>query len=102
MRQLPSHALRFLALTAAFVSSPAMAYVGPGPGLTMIGSLIGLIGSVVVALLMVVIWPLRLYIKKKKAAKAAPPAAGGAQAIAKEEKSEAAGEPGNDPTIPSA
>ncbi|NBO18273.1 MAG: hypothetical protein EBV03_03430 [Proteobacteria bacterium] len=53
----------------ALASSPATAYVGPGPGLTMIGSLIGLVGSVVVALLMVVIWPIRLYYKKLKGGK---------------------------------
>lgn len=74
--------LAFAALVFALTASPAAAYVGPGPGLTMIGSLIGLVGSVLVALAMVVVWPLRLYMKKKKAAKAkdagtppAPPAA---------------------------
>lgn len=58
-----------LSTLLALASAPAMAYVGPGPGLTMIGSLIGLVGSVLVALLMVLIWPLRLYLKKKKAKK---------------------------------
>jgi membrane associated rhomboid family serine protease len=52
---------------------PAMAYVGPGPGLTMIGSLIGLVGSILLALLMVLAWPLRLYLKKQKAKKAGTP-----------------------------
>lgn len=66
------------ALFLALATSPALAYVGPGPGLTMIGSLIGLVGSVLVALLMVVVWPLRLYMKKRKkpaSAEAAAPEA---------------------------
>lgn len=63
------HHVFYTALAGLLLAStPVCAYVGPGPGLTMIGSLIGLIGSVVVALLMVVIWPIRLYLKKKKAA----------------------------------
>jgi hypothetical protein len=49
-----------------------MAYIGPGPGLSMIGSLIALIGSVFVALFMVVFWPLRIYYKRWKRKKSAP------------------------------
>ena len=62
--------LAFIAVSL-LISSPALAYVGPGPGLTMIGSLIGLVGSVVLAVVMVLAWPLRMYFKKKKARKAA-------------------------------
>ena len=57
-----------LVMALGSIAIPAHAYVGPGPGLTMIGSLIGLVGSIVVALLMIILWPLRLYMKKKKAA----------------------------------
>lgn len=53
-----------------FASFPALAYVGPGPGLSMLGSALGLIGAVLFALLVVIAYPLRLlYIKlrgKKK------------------------------------
>lgn len=70
---LHSFRFAFAALFIAALADPAMAYVGPGPGLTMIGSLIGLVGSVVVALLMVIIWPLRLYYKKMKAKKPSAP-----------------------------
>ncbi len=55
--------------TASLVASPALAYVGPGPGLTMIGSLFGLIGSIFAALFMILLWPIRLYYKKMKARK---------------------------------
>ena len=57
-------------LAAALAAAPALAYVGPGPGLTMLGSLVGLVGSLFVALFMILAWPLRLYYKKMKARKA--------------------------------
>lgn len=75
--------LTAFAIAFALCASPALAYVGPGPGLTMLGSLVGLVGSLVAALLMILAWPLRLYYKKMKARKEsgndttppAPPAA---------------------------
>lgn len=54
----------------ACLSLPAMAYVGPGPGLSMIGSLFALVGSVFAALFMVVFWPVRVYYKRWKRRKA--------------------------------
>ena len=45
----------------------AAAYVGPGPGLSMLGSLFTLVGGVVVALLMVLLYPIRLLLKRRKA-----------------------------------
>jgi hypothetical protein len=53
--------LFFLLLTA-----PAQAYVGPGPGLSMLSSLITLIGGIFLALFMIVFYPLRLFLKKRK------------------------------------
>ena len=55
------------ALLIAFMASPAIAYIGPGPGLTMLGSLVGLVGSLFAAFFMILAWPLRLYYKKYKA-----------------------------------
>lgn len=54
----------------ALAAQPAAAYVGPGPGLTMLGSLVGLVGSLLVAVFMILLWPMRLYYKKMKARKA--------------------------------
>lgn len=68
--------MRFAALfifLTAFAANPVFAYVGPGPGLTMLGSLVGLVSSVVIAVLMLLLWPARLYYKKMKARKANPP-----------------------------
>jgi membrane protein implicated in regulation of membrane protease activity len=44
----------------------AMAYIGPGPGLSMLGTLITLVVGVVVALLMVFAYPIRLMLKRRK------------------------------------
>ena len=57
------------AVLVGLLAAPAAAYVGPGPGLTMLGSLVGLVGSLLLALLMILAWPIRLYYKKMKAAK---------------------------------
>lgn len=49
------------------VAFPASAYVGPGPGLSMLGSALGLLAAVGFALLVVVAYPLRLlYLKFRK------------------------------------
>ncbi|MGE0755343.1 MAG: hypothetical protein AB7L92_09340 [Alphaproteobacteria bacterium] len=53
----------FLMLTLA---SPALAYVGPGPGLTMISSFFTLVAGIIVALFFVVFYPVRQYLKRKK------------------------------------
>ena len=48
-----------------FVLSPfTMAYVGPGAGLTLIGSLIGVVVAVFMALTVIIFWPLRLLIRR--------------------------------------
>lgn len=49
--------------------APAYAYVGPGPGLSMLGSFFALISGVVIALIMVLLWPIRLAVKHIKARK---------------------------------
>jgi uncharacterized membrane protein len=54
-----------------FVLSPfTMAYVGPGAGLTLIGSLIGVVVAILMALGVVIFWPLRLLIRKIRGKKA--------------------------------
>jgi hypothetical protein len=41
-----------------------VAYIGPGPGLGMIGALIGLVVTVITAIGAVLLWPLRALLKK--------------------------------------
>ncbi len=50
-----------LALTAA----PALAYVGPGAGLSMLGALWGLLLAVLAALGFLILWPLRRYRRRR-------------------------------------
>ncbi len=42
----------------------AVAYVGPGAGLTLIGSLIGVIVAILMALGILLSWPLRILIRR--------------------------------------
>lgn len=65
-------------LTAALLAvTPfaAQAYVGPGAGISLLGSLWGLIVGVVVALAMILFWPIRIMLRKRKAAAEAEAAA---------------------------
>jgi len=55
----------------ALFSAPALAYVGPGAGISVLGALWGLIVGVVVALGVILFWPIKMMIRKSKAKKAA-------------------------------
>lgn len=61
----------FVALAALAVASPAMAYVGPGAGLSLIGALWAVVAAVAAALFFVVAWPIRRMLKRRKLAPAA-------------------------------
>lgn len=60
----------FCALLAA--ATPALAYMGPGAGLGMLGSLFALIGAALVALFGLIVLPVRMLMKRFR--KATPPA----------------------------
>lgn len=55
------------AVCAIMVPGTALAYVGPGAGLGMIGSLIAVVGAVLVAVLGLIILPFRMLKKRRKA-----------------------------------
>lgn len=55
----------FLALTFGG-ALPALAYVGPGAGLSLIGAFWGLLLAVFAALAFVVAWPLRRLLKRRR------------------------------------
>jgi hypothetical protein len=57
-----------IALAAVAVPGTAAAYMGPGAGLGMIGSLVAVIGAVLIALLGIVILPVRMILKKRRKA----------------------------------
>lgn len=63
--------LRLLALAAAMLLSvPASAYIGPGAGISVLGSLLGILATIVVAIGAIVLWPLRKLLKKRREASA--------------------------------
>lgn len=53
-------------LLFALASQSALAYVGPGPALSMMGSALTLIIGVFLALFMVLFYPIRLMLKRRK------------------------------------
>lgn len=58
-----------LFLTFIFIlgyPSVAMAYVGPGAGITMLGALWAVICAVFIALGGLLVWPIRAYFRRKK------------------------------------
>lgn len=56
--------LACLVLLAA--CAPLMAYIGPGAGIPVLGSLIGIIVAVVLALAAIVAWPVRRMLKNRR------------------------------------
>jgi hypothetical protein len=63
---------RLLVLAIAAIPGTAAAYMGPGAGLGMLGSLIAVIAAVGIALLGIVLLPLRMIMKKRRKTSAEP------------------------------
>ncbi|HEY1075906.1 MAG TPA: hypothetical protein VGE51_04395 [Fontimonas sp.] len=75
-----------LVLIAALIAMPAQAYVGPGAGLSLLGSLWAVVVAVFAALFFVVMWPLRRMMKRRQAARgdaASEPATAGHSGVSK-------------------
>jgi uncharacterized membrane protein len=53
------------------VPATALAYVGPGAGLSLLGALWALIAAVATAFLFIFAWPLRKMLRRRRAARAA-------------------------------
>lgn len=59
------------ALAAAgltYGAGPALAYIGPGAGLSLLGALWGIVAAVLAALLFLLIWPLRRLLRRQRPA----------------------------------
>lgn len=69
--------MAIVAVVILALPGAAMAYVGPGAGLGMIGSLIAVLVAVAVAVVGIVILPIRLVMRRRKGGPVAgqPPAA---------------------------
>lgn len=65
------------------LSAPAMAYIGPGAGITMLGALWGVIVAVLLAIGAVLFWPIRALVRRAKGKR---PAGVAAQDAAAREK----------------
>jgi hypothetical protein len=57
-----------ISLIFVTVAAPAMAYVGPGAGITMLGALWAVIAAVVLAIGGILIWPIRRLLSRSKPA----------------------------------
>ena len=57
-----------LIVLAALASAPALAYVGPGAGLTLLSALWGLVVAVVAAMAFLVLWPIRRWRRRRQQA----------------------------------
>ncbi len=60
-----------LLLLGLLSSHAALAYVGPGSGLSLLGALWGLLAALGAALVFIILWPLRRYRRRRQANRAA-------------------------------
>ncbi len=49
---------------------PVLAYIGPGAGISVLGSLLGILGTIIIAIGAILFWPIRKMMKRRKAAAA--------------------------------
>jgi len=55
-------------MTSITVVAGLLAYVGPGPGLSMTAALVGLLATILLALLAFFSWPIRVMLRKIRGA----------------------------------
>ncbi len=55
-----------IAAYVGLIAGPAMAYIGPGAGLTAIGTVLALVGAVVLAIFGFVWYPIKRFMRKRK------------------------------------
>ncbi len=54
-----------------FSAGPALAYIGPGAGLSLLGALWGVLAAVFAVFAFLLLWPLRRLLRRRKAETAA-------------------------------
>jgi hypothetical protein len=65
------NAVRFVLFSAALLAAaPAAAYMGPGAGLGMLGSVLAVIGAVLIAVFGIILLPARMLLKRRRKAAA--------------------------------
>jgi uncharacterized membrane protein len=55
-----------LFLAAMLLATSAHAYMGPGAGLGMLGSLVAVVGAVLIAVFGILVLPIRMIMKKRR------------------------------------
>lgn len=64
-----------ISLTALlFFSGSASAYIGPGAGIPVLGSILGVISAILIAIIAIIAWPIRRMLKKKRQQQVKPQA----------------------------
>jgi membrane protein implicated in regulation of membrane protease activity len=61
-----------LALLLAASAGQVSAYIGPGAGISFVGSLLSILATFFVAIGAVLFWPVRKFLKRRKARREAP------------------------------
>lgn len=65
--------LVFATVALSCVSGPAFGYIGPGAGLSALGAVLGLLLTIVMAVGVIVSWPVRHLMRRTKRRSATPP-----------------------------
>jgi len=73
--------LILLACLFLVTASPALAYIGPGAGISVLGSLLSILATIVVAIGAILFWPLRKFMKRRKARRESVESTDTAQAV---------------------
>ena len=89
MRPAPHTPIALAAAVAVLAAQPAYAYIGPGAGLTAIGTVIALLGGILLAIVGFVWYPIKRVMRSRARAKSAAAAtaekpAGGPELHAKD------------------
>ena len=49
------------------IAAPLQAYIGPGAGISVLGSLLGILATILIAIGAILFWPVRKLMKRRKA-----------------------------------
>jgi ABC-type proline/glycine betaine transport system permease subunit len=58
----------FAILLLALTTMPAFAYIGPGAGISVLGSVLGILATIFVAIGAILFWPIRKLVRRRKSA----------------------------------
>lgn len=56
--------IRLIAVATFLISAPALAYIGPGSGISLLGGLWGVLVAIVLAIGAILIWPIRYMFRR--------------------------------------